>query len=131
MRTDIITYIQGLNLGSYTVSTEVPWLENGVPLYRKNLKKVYVDVDQIEMEPVVTALNGLMVQGEVTIVRVYFASDAKVLPPNYEDVVSQIKQVRDVLPLSGYYRRQVDVSTSFENDVIVTELEFRFTKILT
>lgn len=130
MRTEILDYIRALNLGTYTASTELPWVDNGVPLYRKNLKKIYVDVDQVEMEPIVTALNGLQVQAEVTIVRVYFASDAKTLPANYEDVVTQIKSARDAVTIEGTTRKTVTVNTEFDNDVVITELEFRFTKLL-
>jgi hypothetical protein len=130
MRTQILDYIRALNLGTYTTSVELPWIDSGVALYRKNLKKVYVDVDQVEMEPVYTALNGLQIQAEVTIVRVYFASDAKTLPANYEDVVQQIKAARDAVTIEGTTRKTVTVATEFDSDVIITELEFRFTKLL-
>lgn len=131
MRTEILDYIQTQNLGSYTLTEELPWIDNGVPLYRKNPKRVYVDADQVEMEPILTALNGLQVQAEVTIVRVYFASDAKVLPPDYEDVVSVIKLGRDAVTIEGTTRKTVTVTTEFENDMITTIIEFRFTKLLT
>lgn len=131
MRQEVLEYIQAKNLGQFTVSSEIPWTDAGTPLYIKNLRKVYVDNDNVEMEPLVTALDGLSVQQEITTVRVYFANDVKVQPPNYSDVVSEIKTVRNIDTIEGLYRRECDISTSIEQDNQVTEFEFRFYKLIT
>lgn len=131
MRDEILEFVQTLNLGTVTVSSELPWTDNNVPLYLKNLKKVYVDIDNITSEPFITTLNGLNISNEVTSVRIYFANDAKVLLPNYSDVVSALKEAKDITTIDGVQRRDVVVTTSIENDVLVTELEFRFTKLST
>lgn len=131
MRTEILNYVQALNLGTVTVSTELPWTDNGVPLYLKNLKKVYVDIDNMETEPFIQALNGLNISNETTSVRLYFACDAKVLLPNYNEVVVDLKAAKDITTITGVQRRETVISTSVENDVLVTELEYRFTKLLT
>lgn len=131
MRTEILEYVQSVNLGSVTVSTELPWTENDVPLYLKNLKKVYVDVDNITVEPFIQALNGLNISNEITSVRVYFACDAKTLLPNYNDIVTSLKAAKDITTIAGVQRRECDIATSVENDQLVTELEFRFIKLLT
>jgi hypothetical protein len=131
MRQEILAYVQTLVLGSVTVSSELPWVENGVPLYLKNLKKVYVDIDNVVTEPFISALNGLSISNEITSVRLYFACDAKVLLPNYSDIVNNLKTARNAATISGVQRREVNVTTSVENDVLVTELEYRFIKLLT
>lgn len=131
MRDEILEFCQTLNLGTVTVSSELPWTDNNVPLYLKNLKKVYVDVDNITIEPFITALNGLNISNEVTSVRLYFANDAKVLLPNYSEVVQNLREAKDITTIDGVNRRDCTVTTSIENDVLVTELEFRFTKLLT
>lgn len=129
MRQDVLDYIQTLNLGTYLVSSELPWDENGIPLYQKNLKKIYVDVDQYTADPLITTLSGVNITRDTIAVRVYFANDAKATPPNYDDVVSQLRTSKDIMLSAGYNRREVDVSTSFEADRLVTEIELRFIKL--
>jgi hypothetical protein len=131
MRQEILEYVQALNLGTVTVSSELPWTDNGQPLYLKNLKRVYVDIDNITSEPFIQALNGLNVSNEITSVRLYFACDAKVLLPNYSDIIDQLKEARNITTVTAIQRREFDITTSVENDVLVTELEYRYIKLLT
>jgi hypothetical protein len=130
MRTEILNFLQSQNLGVFTTTTELPWVENGVPLYIKNLKKVYVSQDQVNVEPLVTTLDALIVSSEETSVTVYLACDAKQTPPNLDQVIQIIRQAKDVTTIDGVNRRDVVVNSTFEADVLVTELEFRFTKII-
>ena len=130
MRTDVIDYLQTLNLGTFIVSTELPFSESGTPLYIKNLKKVYVDVDQYIVDPIISTLNGLNITRDTVAVRVYLANDAKSIPPNYDDVVSQIRTAKNILSTTGgFSTREVDVRTSFEADKLITEIELRFIKL--
>ncbi len=129
MRQSVIDYLQGLNLGSFTIANEVPWTETGTELYLKNLRKIYVDVDAFTTEPVITTFTGLNLNNETTVVRVYFANDAKQLPSNYDDVVAQVKAAKDVEPTAGYTRREADVSTTYNSDRLVTEIELRYIKL--
>lgn len=129
MRQDVIDYLQGLNLGSFTVAQELPWSETGQNLYLKNLKKIYIDVDEFESTPVITTFSGLNIANETTRVRVYFANDAKQLTSNYDEVVSFIKAAKDINAASGYSRREADVNTSYEADRLVTEIEIRYIKL--
>lgn len=131
MRTEILQQVQALNLGSVTATAELPWTDGGVPLYQKNLKKIYVDLDNTEVEPFLQTLNGVNISNEVVSVRLYFACDAKVLIPNYEDIITSLKAVRNTTSITAVQRRECLVSTTVENDVLVTELEYRFTKLLT
>lgn len=131
MRTQILAYVQALNLGTVTVSTELPWIDNDVPLYLKNLKKVYVSTDSVSIEPFIQTLTGVNISNEITSVTVFFACDAKVLLPNYDEIITDLKTAKDSVIIDGVQRRECDVSTTVENDVLVTELEYRFTKLLT
>lgn len=130
MRQDVIDYLQAENLGTFIVSSELPWSESGVSLYLKNLKKIYVDVDQFQVDPIVTALSGLNVSLETRIVRVYLANDAKSIPPNYDDVVSTIRSAKDINTTEGFNRREAEVTTSFDADRLVTEVELRYIKLI-
>ena len=129
MRQAIYDHIDGLTLGSFNLSSELPWSTGGTALYLKNLKRIYVDVDQITEDLSIAALNGLIINNETTTVRVFFACDAKQLPSNYETVVSGIRTAKNSTDITGVSRRECDVSTSFEEDIVVTEFEFRFIKI--
>lgn len=130
MRQDVIDFLQAENLGTFIVSSELPWSESGVSLYLKNLKKIYVDVDQFQVDPIVTALSGLNVSLETRIVRVYLANDAKSIPPNYDDVVSTIRSAKDINTTEGFNRREAEVTTSFDADRLVTEVELRYIKLI-
>jgi hypothetical protein len=130
MRQDVIDYIQTLNLGTFIVSNELPFSESGVPLYIKNLKKIYVDVDQYQAEPIIRTLSGVMVTRDTIAVKVYFANDAKSIPPNYDEAVSLLRTAKDILPTTGGFTgREVEVKTSFEADRLITEIELRFIKL--
>jgi len=131
MRTEIIEYINTLSLGSFVVSQEVPWEESGTALYLKNPKKIYVDVVEYNNEPILQTLDGVNINAETGVVRVFFACDAKQLPSNYETLVSDIKRGKDITTISGVNRRECVVNTTIEADLLVTELDLRFTKLST
>jgi hypothetical protein len=130
MRQQILDYINTLSLGSFSLSQELPWSSSGTPLYLSNIKKIYVDRNQFTNDPLLSTLDGLIINSEITSVKVYFASDAKLLPANYDTLVSNIKLAKDVSTIEGVNRRECDVLTTFENDTLVTEFEFRFTKLI-
>lgn len=131
MRTEIIDYINTLSLGSFTLSQEVPWEDAGTALYIKNPKRIYVDVVEYSNEPLFQTLQGQNINSETGVVRVYFACDAKQLPSNYDSLVSDIKLAKDITTIQGVNRRECSVNTSIEADLLVTELDLRFTKLST
>jgi hypothetical protein len=130
MRTEILDFLQSQNLGVFTVTREDPWSENGLPLYRKNLKKIYVSQEQITVEALLTTLDGLDIPSEVTTVTVYLACDAKQPPSNLRDVVLAVRAAKNITTIEAVNRRECDVVSTYENDTIVTELEFRFTRLI-
>jgi len=129
MRQEIIDYCQNLSLGGFIVSTELPFSDSGVALYLKNVKSIYVDIPQYATEAIIRTLDAISISDEVTTVRLYFSADAKSLPANYEDLVSDLRSAKDITTITGYNRREVDVETDYTQDVLVTELTFRFTKL--
>lgn len=131
MRTDILNYMLSQNLGVITTSQELPWDSDGVALYVKNLKKVYVSESEVQVEPLIATLDGAIIDSEVTSVKAYVACDAKQLPPNFSDAVTVMRDAKDVVTDAGIRRRDCLISRSYDNDILVTELEFRFTKLLT
>lgn len=129
MRTEILDYLQSQNLGLFTVTREQPWSENDIPLYLKNLKKVYVSQDSVEIVPLFATLDGLDIPSEVTTVTVYLACDAKQTPPNLDQVITAVKTAKNITTITGVNRRECSVVSSYNNDLLVTELEFKFTKL--
>lgn len=129
MRQDIINYLSAQNLGTYRVSTELPFDDNGTPLYLKNVKRIYVDSDDTSQDAIIATLDGVNIERETTTIRVYFASDAKNLPSNYDTVVNAVKLSRDVTTISGVSSRTSSVTKTYEQDLLVSEFEIQFTKL--
>lgn len=131
MRQEVIDYINSLPLGGYLSTEEIPWTDNGTPLYLKNLKKIYVDNAEYVSENLISTLGSLQINQETTSIRIYLANDAKTIPSNYDTLISDLKAAKDITTIEGLHRREVDVNVTYENDIMVTELEVRFIKIST
>lgn len=129
MRQEVLDYINSLALGGYLLADDSPWRDNGVPLYIKNLKKIYVDNTEYLSEPLIATLGTVRINQETQTTRIYFANDAKTVPSNYETLVQDLRAAKDIVIDEGFNRREADVRVSYENDVMVTEIEIRFTKI--
>jgi len=131
MRTEILNYITAQTLTGFRVSDELPWDNNGTPLYMSNMKTVYVDLDQIEQNSVIDTLNGPSgAVDEISTVSVYFVTDAKKLPTNYDTVVSAIRGARLVTTITGVIERLCQVSTQVESDRVITRFDFSFRKLI-
>lgn len=129
MRTEILDYVKALKLKNYNVSDELPFSNSGTTLYSKNVKRIYCDLEQITSEPFLTLFGNYNIDSEVYSTRLYFTTDAKQLPSDYSSLVSQLRAAKNVTTAENFFRREVTSSTSFENDLMVTEFEYRFTKI--
>jgi len=129
MRTAIYDHIKDLQLGSFRLSDERPFNASGQALYLKNMKTIYVDQAQTVHDNLISTLDGVVINAETTTVRVYMSTDAKQMPSNYQSLVANIKTARNSTDITGVNRREVDVSTTYEEDKMVTEFEFRFTTL--
>ena len=130
MRQEVLDYISGLSLGSFTTTSDLPYDASGNPLYLSNVKKIYVDAEQVATEPLVTALDGPVIDNEVTSVSIYFSADAKQLPANYDTLVSDLKKAKNITTVSGVHRREMDATSEYQGDLIVNTLEVRFNKVI-
>lgn len=130
MRQEVLDYINTLALGGYLLTEESPWSDNEVPLYIKNLKKIYVDNTEFISEPIVTTLGGLNINNEQMVTTIYFANDAKTIPANYDELVTDLKLAKDIA-IDGVRTREAEVSITYENDVMITEIEIRLGKLST
>lgn len=128
MREAILDYLRGLKLKTFAVSNELPFSNSGVEMYLKNPKKIYVDESQIVKEDFIPTF-GAAPQSNTTTNRVYFSSDAKLQPVDYSSLITLIKDAKDIPAAQDYFRRAVNVTTSYQNDLMLTEIEFTFTKL--
>jgi len=129
MRQEILDYISSISLGAFSLSQELPYDNSGVPLYVRNPKRIYVDLAQYSVDRILTTLDGIQISFETTSVKVYFTADAKSLPANYGTLISDLKLGKDTNTITAISRRECVVNTSYDADMLVTELEFRFTKL--
>ena len=134
MRQALLDGISALNLGTFSVSQELPWLAAGTPLYQKNYKVFYVDEpDSTESSDAFNTLcGGVMpvVSTRVTEISVFVTVDAKQRPSNYDSLVTAIRGLKTLSTLGAVRTRECDVVTTFEADAMVTEFIFRFTEVV-
>jgi hypothetical protein len=133
MRQAIYDYLfaNKASLKGLTLSDNLPWVDNTAPLYLQNKKYIYVDVDQVQQETLIDTLKSSGFVDEITTVTVYFAIDAKLLLPNYEDLVSVIKTARLTQDIDGVIHRLCQVTAEYSGDNLVTKFDFSFRKMLT
>jgi hypothetical protein len=129
MRKQLLDYIKKQKLGGFRVDDVLPRTEAGEPLYLKNPRRIYVDEPDTNTTPLITLLNGHGISSEVTRISVFFSNDAKVLSANYTELVEQIESARNIDPELGFNSRESVVRTSYENDMLVTEVELAYTKL--
>ena len=125
IRTKITT-----NLTSYTnfsVSSELPFDSNGIPLYAKNMKTVYVDdAEESKVQLYRTLDQGEVYQTETT-VNAFLCVDAKNQPSDIDTVIANILGARDAI--TGTQSNESSVTSEIEDDVITYTFEYNITKI--
>jgi hypothetical protein len=133
MRTAILDYLKANKryLTPLIISESAPWEDNGVRISHHNKKHLYVDLDQVQQAASFDTLNYKGGIDETTIVRVYFVTDAKQIIPNFETIIQVIKDARLTTDITGVIQRTCQVTNAFVGDVIETEFEFSFRKLIT
>jgi hypothetical protein len=129
MRTQVIDKIKALALNGVSLSTELPYDESGVAQYIKNPKTIYVDRTQYESVPIVQALNGLNISNTTTTVTVYLAVDAKNPQAQLDTIIQSLRDLEDTIVLDGAHTRESTVSTDYEDDLLVVNVEYNLTRI--
>ena len=132
LRQAIIDGISDLTLGTFSVSSELPWDAAGTPLYQKNPKVFYVDQPDSEQTTIVNVLcGGSGVFNVTTTISAFVVVDAKLQPTNYANLVTAVQAVKDTTEITGVRSRECDVQTTFAADTLLTEFIFRFTETKT
>jgi hypothetical protein len=126
MRTQLLTAITTATstLTQFAVSTELPWAQNGTPLFRKNLKKIYVDATRQEQTTLIPTLNGGDVFQNDLITEVYVACDAKNPPSQLDNLIAKILGAKESTGVVNF-GTESDYTTDKQEDVLIYTFEFR------
>lgn len=116
-------------LTSTTVSTsaELPFSAADVPLYTKNMKKVYLDVDNTSKTELFPVLNVDKLYATEVIVNAYLTVDAKNTLADIDTINTIVQNSR--FAVANCYLRDCAVSTEFVDDRITYNYQFRFLTI--
>jgi hypothetical protein len=129
VRSDLLTQLS-TNLASHTnikLSQELPWETGENPLYLQNMKTVYVDEEQINVEQLYRTLDQSNVNSTVTTVNAYLSVDAKNQLSDINTVVANILLARNKIVSTT--DSSSDYETETEGDVITYTFEYNFTTI--
>lgn len=128
MRSEILDLISQSLPEGFSVSERSPFEQNGIPLYRQNFKRVYVDQPQTDQDPLFQLLDGNSIFNETVTISAYVTTDAKTLPTNFDTAVNSLKAVSLVDSLSGYNQKTNSVSTEYNDDSITVRVDYVFVK---
>lgn len=126
MRAGIISGITTAiaTLTQFSVSSELPWSQNGQPLYRKNMKKIYVDQEVLEQGTMFDLLNADNIYDNLYTCRAYLAVDAKNPPTQTDSAVNLILTAKGSTGVVNF-DEESDYTVEIDEDVIVYTFEFR------
>jgi hypothetical protein len=128
MREEFIELLKKLDIVSYKVSEELPFSNSNIPMYIKNVKYIYVDNEISTIETLIPIMSGVNVEVDIQTIRIYLSNDAKKLPPDYNTLVSLIKNTKEDIT-GNYYKRDCVIENNYENDISITTFEFKFYKL--
>lgn len=126
MRTQLLSAITTAisTLTQFAVSQELPWEQNGLPLFRKNMKKVYVDRTQQEETTLIPVLDGNDVFQDDLITQVFVAVDAKNTPTQLDALISKILATKSTISVVNF-GLESDYTVDKQEDVLIYTFEFR------
>ena len=114
----------------FAVSQELPWEQNGTPLFQKNLKKVYVDQTTQDQTTLIPTLNGGEVFQNDLITNVYVACDAKNPPSQLNLLITKILSAKDTTGVVNF-GTESDYTFEKTEDVLIYTFEFRVNQATT
>jgi hypothetical protein len=130
MRTQLLSAITTATstLTQFVVSQELPWEQGELPLFRKNMKKIYVDKTvQVESVLIPTLDTNQVVTNEF-IDRAYLSVDAKNPPTQLDLVINNILACKDKTGVNTF-STESDYIVDKTEDVLTYTFEFRVASI--
>jgi hypothetical protein len=107
---------------------ELPWNTAGEPLYLKNMKKFYLDQDQVQQTTLIPVITGTDVFQDDLTVKGYFAVDAKNQPSGLDTVITTLLNAKDQISVINF-GAESDYTTEIQDDVIIYTVEYRLNTI--
>ena len=115
-------------LTQFGVSIEMPWEQNGTALFRKNLKKVYVDNSYREENTIIPTLDNNNVIEDTVVCNAYVACDAKNAPSQLDQLISNILACKDRTGIDNFITES-DYTMDKQEDVLILTFEFRLQQL--
>ena len=131
MRTQLLAAITTATstLTQFAVASELPWEQNGTPLYRKNMKKIYVDEERQEQSTLFSVLNGDDVYQNDLITEVFLAVDAKNPPSQLDSAIAKILSAKSNTGIINF-GVESDYTVDKQEDVMIYTFEFRMNQAI-
>ena len=127
-RDDLLANLSiALNGSNVSVSSELPFDSAGVPLYEKNMKKLYIGEDNISREPLVEVLDFNPVENVVTLVTAFLTIDAKNPIGDIDTITGAVINSKN--SIADQITRNCVMTTDFTADSLTYQFEFEFTTI--
>lgn len=126
MRARLLDYITNNLAGSIKTSQELPWDQGGAPLYKKNLKRVYLDEPQIEQSVLQAVIDGNDVMQVQTTIKGYLTVDAKNKSGDLDAALSVLVNARTQSGITESFRNEFDYVTEIDQGQITYNFEYRF-----
>ena len=124
LKANLDVALSGTNV---SVSAELPFTSSGEALHMKNMKKLYLNEDNILREPNIETLDFNHVENIVTSVTGYLVIDAKNPIGDIDTITSSIINSKNAV--GGQITKNCDMTTTFELDKLVFQFDFEFTTI--
>jgi hypothetical protein len=131
MRTELLAAITTATstLTQFAVASELPWEQNGTPLYRKNMKKIYVDEERLEQTTLFATLSGPEVYQNDLITEVFLAVDAKNPPSQLDSAIAKILSAKSNTGIINF-GVESDYTVDKQEDVMIYTFEFRMNQAI-
>ena len=117
-------------LTQFAVSQELPWDQNGQPLFRKNMKRVYVDHDYSEETTLFPTLDNQNVLTDRRISNAWVCVDAKNPPTQLDQLIAAVLSCRDRTGIDNF-QTESDYTLDKQEDVLILNFEFRLEAVKT
>ncbi len=124
LKSNLDVSLSGSNVA---VSSELPYTTGGEALYNKNMKKLYLDEDNISKTELINCLDNNDVVETETTVTGFLSVDAKNQPGDIDTIVANIIDSRN--SISSQVIRECEMTTENTDDVITYTFDFRFVTV--
>jgi hypothetical protein len=125
MRDQIISYLTANMPSTFKVSTELPFEEGGNPLFRKNMRRFYVNDEQLEQTVLLPVLDGNIMETKTTI-QAFVAVDAKNRPSDLDTAISVMVNSRTQSGITNSFRNELTYTTEIDDSVEIYSFEYNF-----